>query len=143
MKSGTEVTKDVRSLINIPEVLNNITGKIHQYVLTSKGQIDIVVACFTVSNQQIQNATVNVNIHCPMLSIELEGASPRQQTLVPDLRTFSRVAALILPYLDCQWKTDFNTEVESTGIPIRDADGTYFYNIRVKYRSLQTNYKNI
>lgn len=134
MKSGTKVTIDVRSLIDIPEVLNNISGEIFSYILTEqgKGKVSIVVACFTVTNQFIQNATVNVNIHCPMLRVG-----------VPDLRTFDTVASLILPLLDCQWKYDFNTEVESPGVLVRDADGTYFFNIKVKYRSLQTNYKNI
>lgn len=143
MKSGIEVSQDVRSLINIPEVLNNITGKIYLQVLPSTNSVNIVVACLAVTNQQLQNATVNVNIHSPMLSVDVEGSSPKRNTQVPDLKTFERVASLILPYLDSQWKDEFNTYVESPGVPIRDTDGSYFFNIRVRYRSFQSNYKNI
>jgi len=143
MKSGTQITSDVRSLINIPEVLDNISGKIYPYVLQIKDNTSIVVSCYTVSNQFMQNATVNVNVHCPMLSIKPEGSVDPQQIQMPDLNTFDKVTSLILPYLDCQYKYDFNTEVESPGVLIRDTDGSYFLNIRVKYRSLQTNYKNI
>lgn len=139
MKTGTQVEIDVISLLRIPEIESEITGGLWHNFMLANDLINIVVSCTSLTNQQIQQANVNINIHAPTIQIIKGGKSGR----LPDLATFHRLSSLILPFLDAQYKPSFWTEITDPGLVLRTSSDSYYYNIRLKYRSIQTNYKNI
>lgn len=138
MKTGLAVISDVWSLISIPEVTQAITGEIYQFERPDNSAlVDIVIGLQGVNNEQIQEATVNVRIHVPLME------NFRTGQMVPDLPTLNRLANLLMPLLDTQFRTSFHTDVDNPAMIYKDTDGSYFATIKVNYYSIQTNFKNI
>lgn len=138
MKDAIDVTLDVRNLINVPAITSLLTGTIWQTEKPTGRQTisDIVVNCSSVTNDQLQVARVNVAVYWPNFTTGVNAG-------LADQSNIRRVGKIVSGYLDTQWKDQFNTEVEDGGVIIKDTDGSNFYNIRVVYRALQTNYQNI
>jgi hypothetical protein len=133
MKDCFDVTSDVISLINVPEVLAEINGKIYADDRPDGSQaIDIVVNCLGINNTQNQNGSGNVNIYAKNLD------SGRPNSIV--LRRLCRLISLCL---DGQYRDTFNVSILDAGIVYKDTDGSHFVNIPFNYRSIQTNFKKI
>lgn len=104
-----------------------------------KNKADIVINVLGPTNNVLQVGTGNVNIYWPSITETVDGA----QWTKPDHFNLGRMAKLVTPFLESQWRDSFHTEVETPPVLLRDTDGSYFINIRVKYYSLQSNYQNI
>ena len=106
MKDAIDVTIDIRSLINVPEVTSLINGDIFQTERPSKraGLSDIVINCSSVTNNQDQVGRVNVAVYWPNLSNGLA-----------DQANLTRVGKVVASFLDCRWMEEFRTEIEKDG----------------------------
>ena len=140
MKDGFDIVTDIRSLINIPSITGLITGKIWPTELPSgRTETDIAINSLGITNTQDQIGHGNVNIHAPNL-IETVGGKSYP---MPNQALLNSISKAVTPYLDGQYRPSFRTKVEEAGQLLQDTDGSWFVNIRVKYYSLQTDFKHV
>jgi len=140
MKNGFEVVNDVRALINVQPVLGLITGAIYPGQRPSNStKSDIVVRTNGGTNSQDQAFYVYINCYYPSISSTIDG---KLQSL-PDYAKLSTLAKAIEPLVDSQFKATFRCWVDETANLVQDSDGSFFISIRVRYQSIQENYKNI
>lgn len=140
MKDAIDLVNDVRALINIPAITGQITGKVwadERWDDTSK--TDVVVSSTGLVNTVIQVGYANVNIYSPSQKLSYDG----KEKAYPYRQELKRIANLIIPLIESKVMPSFKTSVEDPGVILRDTDGSWFMNIRVRYQSLQTNFKNI
>lgn len=135
MKTGLQVLKDIWSLINIQEVTAAISGGIYQIKAPLNSDlVNIVIGLQGVDNEQLQQATVNVNVHVPNM---------KSDTTMPDLVNIDRICDLLMPLLDSQFRKDFSSDVASPAVIYQENDGSHYANIKVNYYSIQEKFKNI
>jgi beta-galactosidase/beta-glucuronidase len=141
MKDAFDIIKDIRSLINVQAVTSLLTGAIWSDFRPDNRQLksDIVVNSLGITNTQMQVGFANVNVYVPKSQQTIDGVSQ----LYPDQAKMLQMGKLLVPLLETQWRDTFHTEVEDPGTTVKDTDGSYFISIRVKYYSVQDNYKNI
>lgn len=138
MKDCFDVARDIRSLINVPEVLTAIDGDIWQFVRPiNSDRADIVIGVMGIDNDYIQNANVNVLIHVPNIQVTKGPLIDWQ----PDQGRFNALCDIIAPLLDNQYKETFHTNLATYGNLFRDKDGSWFCLLQVEYYSIQDNYK--
>lgn len=136
MKDCFDAAEDVRSLINVPEVLGLLNGKIYTFKRPDgSSSSDIVIGVLSGDNFQIQTLLVNVRIYVPLINSDGK--------MVADQSKFAVISKAVFPLLDDHYGDSFWTEAEEESGLIRQPDGTYFQLIKVTYRSIQDNYKNI
>ncbi|GGG93486.1 hypothetical protein [Pedobacter zeae] len=133
MKTAFDIVKDVRGMINVPEVLNYIDGKIYPFVMPSNSsKQNITVSVLSANNDWMQEATVNIRIHSPNINGTL-----------PDLKHYDLISKIICSLTDSQYRDTFHTEVIEPGRLYRDQDGSHVCVVQIDYYSIQNNYKNI
>jgi len=133
MKTAFDIVQDVRSLINVSELLNQIDGQIYPFVKPSNStKQDITVSVLSANNEQIQEATVNIRIHSPNLNGSL-----------PDSEHYDKISKIICTLTDAQYREFFHTEVFEPGRVYRDENGKHVCLVQLDYYSIQSNYKNI
>ena len=142
MKTALEIVRDVRSLLNVNELLSQIDGKIYDFYapLNSKNTF-ITVSILAADNEWMQQAIVNVRIHSP--NPELQNREGKPDTTRPDLVTFNKLSKIVCNLTDTQYKPEFNTIVTSPGELFRQSDGSFVCLVQLEYRSIQSNFKNI
>jgi len=91
---------------------------------------DIVINCLPVTNEQIQKATVNVNIYVPDLKVRISG---KQQT-VPDIERLQFLAAKAVQKLESIYYAGYSIEVSHQGLLKEEAVNQHFVNIRIEFR---------
>ncbi|MBF9252485.1 hypothetical protein I2I11_04195 [Pontibacter sp. 172403-2] len=140
MKSGLQMVADVAMLLKVPEITGIISGSIwqHQRPANSRNE-DVVINSLALTNQQLQQGVVNVNIHVPNLKLNLDGAT---DNTMPDLARMYEIEQAIYPILEACWKDSFHTDIDEPGQPYQDG-ANWYLNIRVNYYSLQENYQNL
>lgn len=142
-KDGFDIVTDIRSLINIPEViaLLGVGGKVDPSVKTTSSSVKgIVVNSLGITNTADQIGFGNVNCYAPSLPpLTINGKS----VSLPDQQSLSTLVKAITPLIDGQYKATFRCWVVENGTIMQDTDGSYFANIRFRYQSIQDNYKNI
>ncbi|TXK52389.1 hypothetical protein FVR03_01345 [Pontibacter qinzhouensis] len=169
MKSGLEMVIDVAKLLDVPELTGGtiqegfyflegyssqdyalgattsvtegkINGRIWQHQRPANSDtVDIVVNSLALTNQQLQQGVVNVNIHVPNQVNVIGG---KQDSTMPDLAKMLEIGKIVTGILETNWQYDFHTEIYQPGQPYQDGAGWYL-NIRVMYYSFQNNYQNI
>lgn len=103
-------------------------------------KVDVIVNSIFLANRPLQEGVLNVNIHAPnKKGISFNGIADDGQ---PNMELLSALEAVVLNTLDGNWQLDYHTDCEP-GAPIRDADGTWYINVRVNYYAFQDNFKNI
>lgn len=148
MKDCFDVIQDVKSLINVPAITGQLTGAIwsDERPNSRSTKSDIVVNSNSITNTQIQVGRASIAVYWPNMKVAEKNAvvgGPDVISSMADQVNLYRMGRLILPLVETQSKSTFSTEVEDPGTVIKDADGSYFLNIRLVYRSVQENYKNI
>lgn len=135
MKDCFDIARDIRSLIDIPEVLELLEGgSIYEHCRPANNkQIDIVIGVLGGDNEYLQNANVNILIHAPLLQGTLDGKIDRQ----PNLAKYNEICEVIAPLIDGQYKSSFFTFTANTGDMFRDDYGSWFCLIQVEYFSIQ------
>lgn len=136
MKTALDIIKDLRKLL-LPIETSLEGGKIRQYnrVLNSKSN-DVVINIQGASNEYMQFAIANINIHTPNLSLELPNNGGKDNTQ-PNLAVFNTLVLLITPLIKKHVATDFKIELRKDNGLIRDNDGSWYYNIQLNYYSMQ------
>lgn len=140
IRDSLQLVDDIIKLIEVPAITSQITGKIwadERWDDSSK--TDIVVNSTGIINRAIQVGAANINIYVPSESQTWGGKTK----LYPNRKEMKRLAALVSPLVETQWKETFHCEIEEAGRIAQDADGSWYINITVKYWSLQEKYKNI
>lgn len=135
MKTSFDIAADLwRRLRTIESELNG--GEVCQFHQPKNSpKWNVVINLLGASNEPMQYALANVNIHGPNLT----GTNDNTQ---PDLARFATLTTLVEGLLDCHWDVDYHTDINTHGTPRQDTDGSWYANIRVNYYSVQTN-KNI
>ena len=140
MKDCFDAVADVRSLLELPELTDHISGKIWQFQRPANSdKIDIVIGLLVLSNEQFQDGVVNIRIHAPNISVTANG----QVSSMPDLSIFNKLEKIILPMVDTQYKHSFSTYVIEPGKVMQNTDGRWFMLIQINYNSYNTDYTNI
>lgn len=140
MKNGLDVVNDIRGLINVPAVKNLITGQIYPGVRASGStKSDIVVRTNGGTNSQDQAFDAYINGYCPNLTPTIDG---KPQSL-PDYERLGNLAKAIEPLVDGVYKPSFRCWIEEPPIIMDNPDGGYFISIRIRYQSIQSNFKII
>jgi hypothetical protein len=140
MKTCFDVWADVRSLIQVPQLLQHIDGDIWEHTMPpARKKTDILINSFNITNQWMQQSIVNINIHAPGLEL-LQG---NIIVLTADRERLHFLSSIIVSLVDYQYKKDFFTTIDRPPVIRKDNDGTWFCNTRVLWRSIQTNFKNI
>lgn len=145
MKDGFDMVTDVWALINIPSVtsLLGAGGVVWRDVKPANrgaNYCDIVVNSLGVTNSQMQRGIANVNIFVPTIARQQPDGSKQP---MPDREKLNAITKAVQPLLDTRWMPTFHTEIEDTGDPVQDTDGSWYVNIELNYYSIQTNYQNI
>jgi len=134
MKDSFDITEDVISLINIPEVTTFITGKIYADSRPNiSNKQDIVVRVLAGTNEWMQNAVVVINGDGFVL----------HDSDKPDMIKMRDLGKTLTKLLEGQYRNEFFTEIENPAQVRTDRDGSKYLNIRVRYRSIQNNFKNV
>jgi hypothetical protein len=135
MKDAMDMVIDVRGLIN-PEEVTSMVDKIHSNVAPDGATgTYIVVNSINITNTQDQIGSGNINIHVPSI-----GAAGKTG---PDQAKLYSIGKVVTEFVSSQYRDTFRTIVTDGAKIFRDADGTYFLNIRYKYYSLQGDFKDI
>lgn len=132
MKHVSDMTRDVYSLINIPDVTEGITGKVWEDLMSSssKSTVNIVVKGISLTNKAIQNGYTHVNIYAPNLTIDGDPNFPNRPELY-------RVRDLVFPLLNSIYKPSFQIWVDEADGILTDKDGNWYLGIILGYQSIQ------
>jgi hypothetical protein len=140
MKDVFDINNDIRSLVDVAEVQGILDGGIWTMQMPDNHKkTAVVINTLTGTNDQIQQAVVNVRIHTPNIQVWIE----KQYSSIPDQRTLKKVSDLLIPLLDSKYMPSFWTEVVKPAYLFKDNDGSHFTLIQVNYYSIQDHYKNI
>jgi hypothetical protein len=141
MKDSFDMGTDVRSLINVPAILNLIDGKIYPDTRPTgrAAKTDIVINTVGVNNLQFQKGTANINIYAPNLKTTQEDGSVQY---LPNYAKLTALCKAIKLLVDNQWKATFRTEVTDPGTLLQDTDGGYFISMQLAYESYNKEYNN-
>ncbi|RYF26557.1 MAG: hypothetical protein EOO42_01260 [Flavobacteriales bacterium] len=136
MKTSSEVIADLKSLI-IPVEPSLSGGKICEYnrPLSSK-ENDVVINLIGASNEYMQFAIGNINLHAKNPSITLSNGKDKDNSQ-PNVPVFNSLASLIIPLIKRYAGNSFRVELRKDNGLIRDNDGSWYQNLQVNYWSLQ------
>ena len=140
MKDGLDIVQDITSLINVPAVLAAIDGGIWPDVRPdNSNKTDLVVNALGATNDYMQRGFGNINIYVPNV-LHMIDSKPQS---FPNHKELNNLVKIIKPLVESQDRETFSTELDESPTLMKDRDGSWFINIRLKYRSVQVNYKNI
>lgn len=110
-------------------------GDLYKYrrPLNSKSE-DVVINSLPFDTEALQQGTLNVNIHVPNLTLELDGAVDDTQ---PNTERLGELADIAMELLKDVWSYDghhyFSAQQENL---IQDTNSSCYINIRVDFRSV-------
>lgn len=136
MKDVFDMVTDIRALVNVPAITSLIDGKVYpSFQPDGSTKADIVVNGINITNSQQQIGRGNINVHVPLIN---SGG-----VMVADQGRIKSICQVITTHVDGQMKDSFRVKVEEPGKVEKDTDGSYYGNIRYKYYSLQSDFKQI
>lgn len=91
---------------------------------------DIVINCLPVSNEQIQRATVNVNIYAQDIPIRVDGV----QQHAPDIDRLQFLAAKAVHKLESIYYPGYSLVITQQSVIKEEAVNQHFINIRIEFR---------
>lgn len=137
MKDGIDVVGDVTRLLNVPAVVGLLGagGSIWPDARPDNRSTftDIVVNCPAINNEWQQEGYLNVNVYAPAV---VNGTSK-----MPNHAKLKAISNAIRPLIDNVYTNSFRVYVSDAGVLLKDADGSYFLSIELKYYSIQTQFK--
>jgi hypothetical protein len=141
MKTLAQARQDVVNLLEVPELLTQITGRVYQTRRPAgRKKLDIVVGALGLDTDMFQQGTFNVKIHAPNISVTTDGVTDANTPNIPEM---DRIMAIGVELLDNKWKNSFRTEVATMYEPQQDSDLTWFSRVVVDYESYNKEFKNI
>lgn len=142
-KDCFDMVEDVFTLINVPQIVSVIDGKIYQWLRPqNENKTDIVVSALFLLNEYIQRGVVNIRVHSPNQILNLPNKQEIDNTQ-PNQIEFARVSELVMPLLDGQHRSTFYTEINTPTQLFRQKDGSWVAAIKLNYYSIQDDYTNI
>lgn len=126
MRTSLEVENILYQILNVPELTEQLGGKIFKGFRPPQRQIeDIVVGCLTVPNKTVQNGYANVNLYCPSLGIGL-----------PNHKRFDEVLGLVKGLLEQGEKEQLYYKIDNISSILEDPDNKemHYINIRINYQ---------
>ena len=98
MKTTLDIIDLNYAVLNVPAVTAQLTGGVYKNTRpVSSDKTDVVIGCLPVSNDQLQRAVANVNIHVPNLVINQGNYTDYTQ---PDFAALRSLAALVTGVLN-------------------------------------------
>ena len=141
MKTVAQARQDITTLLEVPELLSSITGKVYQTRRPAgRKKVDVVVGTLGLDNDQFQQGTFNVKVHAPNISVTTDGVADPNTPNIPEL---DRVMAIAIGLLDNKWRATFRTEVATIYEPQQDIDLTWFSRAVIDYESYNKQFNNI
>lgn len=98
---------------------------------------DVVINSLSINNLQLQSAIVNVNIHVPNITIEVNGVQDSSQ---PNFTRLQELAAIAVEVLSEVWADDYNYDVQQQVLLEDEEAGDHYINIRIEFFNI--NIKN-
>ncbi|WP_231492205.1 hypothetical protein [Pedobacter sp. Leaf170] len=143
MRTGIDIVKDVKSLLEVPELTSLIDGKIWMFNRPQNSdKTDITIGVLASDNDWMQQATINIRIHAKNPALTFPGSNSVDNTM-PNLQVFEPLIKKVCELTDTQFKSKFNTSVANAGELYRQNDGSYVALVQLDYYSIQENFKNI
>jgi hypothetical protein len=134
MKDGFDIVADVKSLVNVPVITGAIESPIWEHSRPDNSdKIELVVNSLGATNDQYQKGFANINIYAPSLERNVGGKVSRYA----NTPVLNNLVKLIKPLVEKQFRPTFNTEIDESPTLMQDTDGSWFVNIRLKYRSIK------
>lgn len=129
MKTSLDTVDIIYQALSGSSVKTAITGRIAKYQrLLNSVKEDIVINSLPITNGQIQNAVVNVNIHVPNKKVGADGVQDSSQ---PDSARLKELSNQVINVLDNSWGAGYNYSIQQQNI-IQD-NNDYYSNIRVQF----------
>jgi len=139
MRDSFDITIDVRGLLNVPSIISLLgaDGKIYQTERPTGRALftDLVVNSLGITNEQVQQGAGNVNCYVPSITSGGVKIADQAKTMI--------IARVVLSLLDERYMTNYQTWIQDENTLMQDTDGSFFYNIPFRYRSMQTNFKRV
>lgn len=126
MRTSLEVENILYSILNVPRIKENLSGKIFKGFKPPARQLeDITVGCLTARNKTVQNGYANVNIHCPSLGIGL-----------PNHKRFEEILNTVKSLLEEGKKERMYYKIENISSILQDQGNKemHYINIRINYQ---------
>jgi len=126
--SAFDIATDLFRLLNVPSVRATIDGSIYKFNRPiNSNKTDVVISVPEYNAGSLNTGYVDINVHAPNLNLSGDQTQP-------DLIGMQAVVDAILPLLTTAG--NFDLSVRIAGIPIREANGQWYANIRVGFVGL-------
>lgn len=111
MKTGYELVDLLWSRLNSNADLKaSISGSIYKHKRPDgSDKQDIVINSLTANNEQLQKSVLNINFHCPNLSISTGG---QPAVYVPDNVKLKAISDKIIALVDDHWTDEYHSIVD-------------------------------
>ncbi len=138
MKSVLNFVDEVYSLIRKPEIVALLDGgAIYKYTRPDNSRkVDIVVNSLPASGDQLQDSSVNVNIHVPNLVLDIENNIDNSQ---PNQLKIKEVSEALIPLLKDSYVNGSDIVIQSTMLMLEQQFNEHFLNIRLQIYSPNIN----
>lgn len=116
-------------------ITGEITGIVCKKRLVNSDKEDVVIGSLPVSNEQVQQAVANINIHVPNLIIKANGMQDISQ---PNLKRLNELTALVWGIVDEKYYSEYWFYVQQQNLFEDPGTNEHYSNIRVNFNSLKT-----
>ena len=148
MKSGLNIANALRNLLNVEQLVDEISGGIYKFGYPLKSQKeDVVINILAINGEYLQKGYANMNIY-------VENA----QSGLPNTKRLEELTSIVNPLVDKKKAVDKDIvvtidgeqtsliqdrsyvffEIASPGVVLKDQEreNTYYTNIKLKYNTL-------
>ena len=130
MKTPVDLIYDFFTLLNVQEVLSNISGGVYPNSRPIDSRMeDVVINSLPITGSQLQVNITNVNIHVPNLKISIGG---KQDNTQPNLKRLKEISAVVEPIIVDAMINGTVTEIEQAILIEEKELNEHFLNYRVK-----------
>jgi hypothetical protein len=131
MKTTLDLVDVVYGVLKVSSLKGSISGKVYEYQRPVNSNVeDVVINSLPITNQQLQQAIVNVNVFVPNLAVEETGDISRQ---VPDVTRLKTLAGLAVQELTDGISGDYTWDVQQQTLIQEEESGQHFINIRIQF----------
>ncbi len=131
MKTTLDLVDLVYEVLKTSSLKSSITGKVYEYQRPVNSNVeDVVINSLPITNDQLQEAIVNVNVFVPNLEVEETGDISRQ---VPNITRLKTLAGLAVQNLTDGISGDYTWDVQQQTLMEDDESKQHFINIRIQF----------
>lgn len=108
---------------------SNINGGLYKDIRPSTVNEDIVINALPVSNESIQECSVNINIHVPDINVNFEG----KPVSVPNHKKLSDLAGKVITDIEQKHSSSYYIYVEFQSLIREPETKSHYVNVRTKF----------